>query len=90
MINAIETTIKRIQKDLMFKKKKIKITHNFIINKKMLNAQIIKKNERATQLTLHRNFMNEFIKSNHKKQRKSNFIKSQSQYIKFSMRSLLR
>ena len=31
-------TIKRIQKDLISKKKKIKIAHNFIIDKKTLNV----------------------------------------------------
>ena len=49
------------------KKKKIKTAHNFITNRKTLNAQIIEKNKRATQLTLHRNFMNELNKNNYKK-----------------------
>ena len=45
------------------KKKKIRIAYNFIISKKTLNAQMIKKNECATQFTFHRNFMNKFIKN---------------------------
>ena len=56
-INAIETMIKHIRKDLMSKRKKVKIAHNFITNKKTLNTQTIKRNKRATQSTLHRNFM---------------------------------
>ena len=43
-INVINTTIKRIKKNLM-SKKKIKITNDFFINKKTLNAQIFKKNK---------------------------------------------
>ena len=49
------------------KKKKIKTAYNFITDKKTLNAQMIKKNERATQLILHRNFISELIKNNFKK-----------------------
>ena len=33
-INAIETTIKRIRKNLRSKKKQIKTAYNFIVNKK--------------------------------------------------------
>ena len=47
------------------KKKKIKTAHNFIINKKTLNAQTIERNERATQLILYCNFINKFIKNNY-------------------------
>ena len=56
----------------------------------MLNVQTIERNACETQLILQRNFINEFIKSNHKKRRKNNSIKSQSQHIKFSMKNLLR
>ena len=42
-INVIDTTMKRIKRNLMSKKKKVKITNNFFINKKTLNAQTLKK-----------------------------------------------
>ena len=44
-INVMKTTMQRIRKNLIFKKIKIKITNNFIANKKTLNAKAFKENE---------------------------------------------
>ena len=49
---------------------------------------MIEKNARKTQLTLHRTFINKFIKNNYKKRRENSFIKLQSRYIKFSIKNL--
>ena len=38
LINVINTTIKRIKRNLMSKKKKIKVTNDLFINKKTLNV----------------------------------------------------
>ena len=38
LINIIDTTMKQIKRNLMLKKKKIKITNDIFINKKTLNA----------------------------------------------------
>ena len=65
LINVIDTTMKRIKKNLMLKKKKIKIINDFFTDKKTLNAQIFKKDENNTQSILHRSVMNEFFKNNH-------------------------
>ena len=49
--------------------------HNFIINKKMLNAQMIEKNAREMQSILHCNFINKLIKNNHKIDEKTILLK---------------
>ena len=65
-INVIDTTIKYIKKDLMLKKKrKSKLQMIFFINKETLNTQMFKKDENNTQLTLHRNVINEFFENNY-------------------------
>ena len=66
-INVINTTIKRIKRNLMSKKKEIKITNNFFINKEALNAQTLKKNENDIKLILHCNVINESFENNHQK-----------------------
>ena len=65
LINVIDTTMKHIKRNLMSKKKKIKITNDFFIDKKTLNAQMFKKDENNTQLTLYRNVINEFFENDH-------------------------
>ena len=66
-INVIDTTTKRIKKNLM-SKKKVKIINDFFISKETLNAQTFKENKNNTQSILHRSVMNEFFKDNHRKQ----------------------
>ena len=51
----------------MLKRKKIKITHDFVVNEKTMNAIIIKKNENNAQLIVYCNIMNEFIENNYEK-----------------------
>ena len=46
LINAIETTMQYIKKNLMLKKKaKIKIINDFIASKKTMNAKTFEKNK---------------------------------------------
>ena len=68
LINVVNTTIKRIKRNLMSKKKKVKVMNDFFINKKTLNAQTFKKDKNNTLSILHRNVMNEFFKNNYRKQ----------------------
>ena len=49
------------------KKKKIKITHDFVANEKTMNATTIKENENNAQSIVHCSIMNEFIKNDYKK-----------------------
>ena len=68
LINVVNTTIKRIQKKSdVKKKKKIKITHDFVTDEKMINAIIIKKSENNAQSILHCSITNELIENDHKK-----------------------
>ena len=64
-INAIETTMQRIKKNLMLKKTKVKVTNDFIINKETLNAKALKKDENNVQSMLYCRVMNEFFKNNY-------------------------
>ena len=46
LINAIETAMQRIQRNLMSKKKmKVKVTNDFIASKETMNAKTFKKDE---------------------------------------------
>ena len=64
LINIINTTMKRIKKNLI-SKKKVKVTNNFFISKETLNAQIFKKSEDNTQSILYRSVINEFFENNY-------------------------
>ena len=48
------------------KKTKVKITIDFTVNKKTLNAKASERDENYVQLTLHRRVINEFFKSNYR------------------------
>ena len=66
-INAIETAMQHIKRNLMSKKKtKVKVTNNFIANKKTKNAKTLKKDEGNVQSILHRRVMNELFENNHR------------------------
>ena len=66
-INVIDITMKHIKRNLISKKKKIKITNDFFISKEMLNAQTFEKNENNTQSILYYIVMNEFFENDHRK-----------------------
>ena len=66
LINAIKTTMQRIRRNLMSKKKvKIKVMNDFIINKKTMNAKTSEENKNNIQLILHRRVVNKFFENNH-------------------------
>ena len=66
LINAIETAMQRIRKNLLFKKKtKIKVTNDFIANKEIMNAKAFEKNGNNVQSILYYCVMNELFKNNH-------------------------
>ena len=54
-----------LKKSDIEKRTKIKITNDFIVNKKMMNAKIFKKDENSVQLILYRRVVNELFKNNH-------------------------
>ena len=88
-INVINTTMKRIRKNLMLKKKKVKIMNDFFINKEALNAQTFKKDENDTKSILYRNVMNESFENDHRKQQNNDIARSQRKSFKFKMTNLL-
>ena len=67
LINAIETAMQRIRKNLMSKKEsKIKIMNDFTVSKETLKTKAFKRNKDNVQSILHRSVVNELFKNDYR------------------------